>query len=185
MKAKIVSVQDAIQRLKEKNPSPRKVYNKSELTLLVEAVLSDKQYVAQNIKVKKGEFITEDRRLGEEFKEAIAEILKQVGLNSNEALAALENYKVPKKLAAVVIDAVHHADHLYMDKIGKGVKFYGVGDVDQTFFMRDFEERTRRSHVPNQKGKDGAPVIKNIKFKEHRKISVKSRYNPKIKDLLK
>lgn len=184
MKTKIVAVDDVIQRLKEKNPSPRKVFNKSELTSIVEALLSDPNYVAKNTKVKKGEFITEDRFLGKEFKKAVADILKQLGLNSNEALAALENYKVPKSLAAVVIDAVHHADHLYMDKVGKAVKFFGVGDVEQTFFMRDFDERVRRSHVPNQKDGSGRPMIKNIKFKKHRKIAMKSRYNPKVKDLL-
>jgi len=185
MKVRVLSVEDTIKKLQEKNPSPRKVFNKTELTAIVEAVLSDPNYVAQNIKIKKGQFITEDRRLSAEFKKALAEILKHLGLNSNEALSALENYKVPKSLASVVIDAVHHADHLYMDKVGKAVKFFGVSDVDQTFFMRDFEERTRRSHVPNQKDANGNPVVRNIKFNKHRKIATKSRYNPSIKMLLK
>jgi sulfur carrier protein ThiS len=184
MKIRVVSVNETIDKLKEKNPSPRKVYNKAELTQIVEAVLSDKDYVAQNTKIKKGEFIKEDRHLSKEFKKALAEILKQLGLNSSEALAAVEEYKVPKSLAAVMVDAVHHADFLYMDKIGKAVKFHGSGDVDQTFFMRDFDERVRRSHVPNQKDGEGKPVVKDVKFKKHRKIATKSRYNPTIKDLL-
>jgi sulfur carrier protein ThiS len=184
MKLKVVSVNETIAKLVEKNPSPRKVFNKAELTTLVEAILSDKDYVAQNTKIKKGEFITEDRRLSAEFKKALAEILKQLGLNSSEALAAVDEYKVPKSMAAVMVDAVHHADFLYMDKVGKAVKFHGTGDVDQTFFMREFEERTRRSHVPNQKDAAGNPVVKDVKFKKHRKISTKSRYNPKVKDLL-
>jgi hypothetical protein len=181
-----ITVKETIEKLQEKNKSPRRVFNKSEVTMLVQAILSDSEYIAQQLKIKEGKFIKEDRHLSKEFKKALTDILKQLGLKSDEALSIVAEYKVPKSLAAAVIDAVHHADHVYMDQVGKGIKFLGAGDVDQVFFMREIGERERQYRVPKDKDGNVRPSeYSRIRIKKHRRISAKTRYNPEAKTLLK
>lgn len=181
-----LTVKDTLSKLKESNPNPRRLYNRNELTALVQALMTDDDYTAENTKIKSGEFVTEERHLAKEVKKALVDLLKQIGLSAAEAQAAVEEYKVPKALAAAAIDTVHHADFLYMAEVGKGVKFLGKTDVDQTFFLRDVEARTRQYRVPA--GKDGTPrtsEYKSQKVAAHQRIHSKARLNPKLKELLK
>jgi hypothetical protein len=181
MNAKL-SVKETVAKLKEKNPNPRRIYNKSELTLLVQALLSDPEYVAKNTKVKSGKFITEDRTLASEFKKALVDIVKQLGLNAKEAEAAVESYKVPKSLASSIIDAVNHGSFIYMKDIGKGINFIGESDAVQTIFFRKVEEKSHR--IP--KSRDGKePAHSKVKVKSHQRMAIKTKVNPSHKTLLK
>ena len=177
-----LTVQETIQKLKEKNPNPRLIYNGAELTTLVQAILSDPDYVAKNTKIKGGKFITEDRHLAGEFKKALVDLVKQLGLNAKEAEAAVENYRVPKSLAAAVVDAVRHGAHLYMKDIGKGVNFLGEGDTKQTIFYRTVDEKTHR--IPQSRDGKGQGHSK-VKVAPHSRLSIKTKINPSLKTLLK
>jgi len=177
-----LTVQETLAKLKEKNPSPRRIYNKSELTLLVQALLSDPDYVAKNTKIKGGKFITEDRHIIGEFRKSLIDLVKQLGLNAKEAEAAIANYKVPKSMASAVIDAVNHGSFLYMKEIGKGVSFIGESDVIQTAFFRPTGQKSHR--IPQRK--DGKPLTHTkVGVAEHSRMSWKSRVNPDLKTLLK
>jgi hypothetical protein len=177
-----LTVAETISKLKEKNPNPRRIYNKAELTLLVQAMLNDSEYVALNTKVKAGIFITEERRLAGEFKKALVDLVKQLGLNSDEAKAIVAEYKVPRALAASIIDAVAHASFVYMKDVGKGINLIGESDVQQTIFFRQVGDKSHR--IPKTRdGKD--PAHSKVKVASHRRLAMKTKVNPIHKQLLK
>lgn len=177
-----LTVAETVAKLKEKNPNPRKIFNKAELTQLVQAVLVDPDYAAKFLKVKGGQFITEDRKIADEFKKGLIDLVKQLGLSTKEAEAAVENYRVPKALASAIVDAVNHADHLYMKEVGKGVTLLGDGDAQQTLYYREVGEKTH--HIP--KKKDGTPSeYSSVRVKSHGRLAMKTRVNPSKKELLK
>jgi len=176
-----ITVKEAVQKLKEKNANPRKIYNKSELTFLVQAIMNDETYVTKNTKIKQGQFINEDHSLTDAFKKALADILKQFSLNSKESADVIENYRIPKSFASSVIDIVHHADHIYMDQIGKGIRFIGPSDVIQTVFVRKVDDREHRIPDTNQNKTSGHSKVK---IKSHKRIAIKTKVNPSLKTLL-
>lgn len=180
----MTKVVDVIAKLQEKNKNPRKVCNNGEINEIVKALLEDGEYIAENTKIKKGEWLTEGVQLSAEFKKEVAALLKQLGLNGQEAAAALENFTISKKFAEVISKTASHANHLYMHKVGKGVRFWGVSDVDQTIFARKISEKVRETPVPNTKGADGKPEKKKYKYAEHTKLVTRTTINPTMRELL-
>ena len=178
-----ITVKDTILKLKEKNPSPKKMYNKSELTEIVLALMNDAEYVAKNTKIKSGAFITEDRHLADDFRKALIDVLKGVGLKQAEAEEIATAYKIPKSLAGSIIDLVHAGDFLYMSEVGKGIKFIGESDVEQTMYLRGMNERSHR--IP-QTGLNGAKSdYSSVKVAPHARIALKTKVNPSFRKLLK
>ena len=176
-----ITVKETIQKLQEKNVKPRKIFNKAELTAIVQAIMCDSEYVTKNTKIKQGQFVNDDHSFTAEFKKALADILKQFGLNSKEAAGVIEDYHIPKSFAGAMVDIVHHADHLYMNDIGKGIRFIGPSDTIQTFFARTVDDREHR--IPDIK-KDGVGAHSKVRISGHKRISVKTKVNPTLKMLL-
>lgn len=177
-----LTVAQTLAKLKENNPNPRKIYNRNELTSLVQAILSDDTYLAKVLKVKGGEFLTEDRQLAGAFKKALVDVVKKLGLNTKEAEDAIADYKVSKALAASIIDAVSYGQHTYMKEVGKGVTLLGDGDVQQTFFFKEVGEKTH--NIPKDRN-GNAPAHSQVKVQPHARIGTKVKYNPALKQLLK
>lgn len=177
-----LTVAETLAKLKENNPNPRHIYNRNELTALVQAILSDDQYLAKVLRVKGGNFLTEDLQLAGAFKKALVDVVKQLGLNTKEAEEAIAGYKVSKALAASIVDAVSHGQHTYMKQVGKGVTLLGDGDVQQTFFFKEVGEKTH--NIPKDRN-GNAPVHSQVKVQPHARIGTKVKYNPALKQLLK
>lgn len=175
-----ISVKSTISELKEKNAKPKHMYNKAELSRLVLAMMNDEEYITENTKIKSGEFIVEQRQLSADFKKALVDVLKAVGLKGAEAEELVKTYKIPKSLAAAVIDVVHACDFLYMNEVGKGIRFIGAGDSVQTMYMRKVGERTHR--IPKKDGESSK--YSGVKIGKHVKLDFKTKINPAFKALL-
>ena len=174
---KIRSVAETVKSIKESNVKPRKFYNKGELTELVLAFLTDPDFTLKVTKLKKGEMITDDRKLGEEFVEALVDVLKGVKLNEAEARKVLQDFKVPKKLASVMIDVVSAAAYMYMDECQKGFKFMAQSpDLNSILYIG--KSKSRKYKVPER---DGCGNKEAVIINEHRSIKATNKYSDSLK----
>ncbi len=181
-----LTVKETLDALIKANPDPKKKFNKAELTHLVLAMLSDTEYITKDTKIKGGQFVTEDRYLGKEFREALAELLKGIGLKQAEADELAANYKIPKKFAESISDIIFSSSYLYMDKVGKGIRLIGEGDAIQT--IAKYKVETRSYKIPNTFNKDGQKSDKaagRVEIKDHYRLGIKSKVNPALKSILK
>ncbi len=181
-----ITVNEAILKLQEKNKKPKKMYNKGELTELVFAMMNDKDFLTKQAELKSGEIVIKDRKLGEEFATALVDVLKGVGLKQAEAEELVKNYKLPKSLASSVVDIVHAADYMYMDKIGKGIKFIGDSkDTVQTLFFGKANTRTHKIPATSLNKSATPSEYSAVKVDEHNRLQLKTTVSKNLKTWLK